>query len=204
MAIRYSGQYASAQLDKLQLPRSLLLEIAEYIEHRDYDLLLPPTYRTFARMLGRCPKDHYIGDGGDVGFKAFDYELSNYRGVVTAVSMSMRGMRLMRTFMRAPLELIRSEVGACMLFEVEANVQHTLDDREFFRRWREQHNIDWPRTRDHTIHRKLLRPVERYCSFSVRHEEHARFAERIIRRYNSALNVVSAFRNDDDYDSDSD
>ena len=201
MAIPSSGQYAAAQLDKLRLPHSLLLEIAEYIEHRDCDLLLPPTYRTFARMLGRSPTDYYANTV-DTGFKAFDYELTNYRGIVSASSMSMRGMRLTRDFRRATLELIRAEFGACMLFEVDVEVEHTREDLEFFAMWREQHLLDWPRTRDHTIHRKLRRPVERYCSFGVRHEEHVQFAGRIIRRYNSALNVVSAFRND--YDSDSD
>ena len=205
MPIRYSGQYAAAQLDKLQLPYSLQLEIAEYIEHRDLDLLLPPTYRTFARMLGRLPTDAYFGNV-DVRVRAFEYELSNYRGVVSARCMAMRGRRLVSAFVRAPLVEIRERNPAnMMIYEIDFYVEHTRDDLEFFRMWREQNTHEWPRANEYTFREALRRPICRYSRFQERYEEHAAFASTIINRYNSALNVFRSFWNaDGEYGIDSD
>ena len=203
--IRYSGQYAAAQLDKLPLPYSLQLEVAEYIGHHDLDLLLPPTYLTFARMLGRLPTDAYYGNA-DFRVRAFEYELSNYRGVVNARCMTMRGRRLVSGFVRAPLGEIRERNPTnMMIYEIDFYVEHTRDDLEFFRMWRGQNTREWPYAHDYGHHKALRRPICRYSRFQARYEEHAAFASTIINRYNNALNVFRSFWNaDGEYGIDSD
>ena len=213
MAVRYSGQYAAAQLGKLPLPHSLQLEIAEYVGHHDLDLLLPPSYRALARMLGRLPTDDYSGND-DVRVRAFEYELSNHRGLVSARCMTRRGMRLASVVAFAPLEELRDRSGArLMLYDIYFNVEHTRDDFEFFRMWREQNNYEWPRTprtNGSTVHDRLWRPVCKYSGFRGRHERHAASVSTIINRYNNAANVFRSFSSVDgtcnssesDFDSD--
>ena len=191
---RFSGQYAAAQLGKLQLPCAVLLEISDYIDHRDLDLLVPPTYFTFARMLGRLPADTSMERLGGLDFQVFDYELpNNYRGAVSATSVSLSGIRLVRTYSRGTLELIRAEVAVCILYDVDVATANTPEDFEFFARWGEQYGHIWPRVPGHVIHHKLLSPVERFRSFLAKHQEHVRFAETIRRRYNSIMPAVRAF-----------
>ena len=200
MDIRYSGQYAAAQLGKLPLPHSLQLDIAEYINHHDLDLLLPPTCRTFARMLGRLPADKYT-DNDEVRVRAFEYELHNYRGLVNARRMARYGKRVLSDFLYAPLAGIREMNGNhLMLFDIYIRVTHTRDDFEFFRMWREQYNYEWPRTprtNGPTVHDRLWRPVCKYASFEVRHKEHAESVHTIMCRHNSALTVFRSFNNAD-------
>ena len=92
-----------------------------------------------------------------------------------------------------------------MIYDLDFYVQHTRDDLEFFRMWREQNNYEWPRTIDFAVHPGLRRPVCRYCRFYARHGEHTASASTIINRYNSAVNVFRSFwSGDGTYDSGSD
>ena len=207
MAVRYSGQYSAAQLGKLPLPYSLQLEVAAYIDHHDLDLLLPPTYRGLARMLGRLPTDAY-SHNDEVHVRAFEYELHNYRGLVNARRMTRYGKSLRSEFLYAPLADIREmNETRLMLYDIHIRVAHTRDDHEFFRMWREKNNYHWPytpRTNGSTVHDRLWRPVCKYSAFEERHKEHAESVTTIMCRHNSAVTVFRSFlRADGSPDSDS-
>ena len=200
MAVRYSGQYAAAQLGKLPLPPSLQLEVAAYINHHDLDLLLPPTYRVLARMLGRLPTDAY-SHNDEVRVRAFEYELQNYRGLVNARRMTRHGKSLRSEFLYAPLADIREmNETRLMLYDIHIRVAHTRDDHEFFRMWREKNNYHWPyaprtngSTNGSTVHDRLWRPVCKYSAFEERHKEHAESVTTIMCRHNSAVTVFRSF-----------
>jgi hypothetical protein len=207
MAVRYSGQYAAAQLDKLPLPPSLQLEVAEYVGHHDLDLLLPPTYRPLARMLGRMPATHrHILTG--IRIKAFDYELFNYHGEVAASCMTRRVDKLISVVRTGTLEEIRRlDWDQLMLYDLHILLEHTIDDAEFYRAWREKHGDVWPGRvgcASH-IHQDLLRPYNTFWDFADRHKAHADSVSTIINRHNSGLYVARAFnRSNGEHDTDSD
>ena len=207
MAVRYSGHYAAAQLDKLPLPPSLQLEVAEYVGHHDLDLLLPPTYRPLARMLGRMPASHHHILTG-IRIKAFDYELFNYHGVVVANCMTRREDELISVLRTGTLEEIRRlDRYQLVLYNLHILLEHTADDAEFFRAWHEMHGDVWPGRvgcASH-IHQGLLRAYRRFWEFADRHKEHADSVSTIINRHNSGLYVARAFnRANGEYDTDSD
>ena len=204
MAVRYSGQYAAAQLGKLPLPHSLQLEIAEYVRH-DSDALLPPTYLTLARMLGRVPTDYFAGNRV-VSVRAFDNELSNYHGDVSARCMTRRGLKLVSVLRRGPIAVIR-RLGADQLaiYDLDFSLDHTHDDLEFFRLWREKYGEAWPLANNRRIHPGLVVHLGRYTLFSSRQRAHTDSISTIINRHNSAVNVFKSFnRPHGEYSNDSD
>jgi hypothetical protein len=207
MDIRYSAQYAAAQLGKLPLPHALRLEVAEFVGHHDLDLLLPPTYRALARTLGRMPTayNHNIAEHR---IKAFDYELFNYHGEVTASCMTRRGEKLVSVVRTGTLaEIRRLGWGQLMLYDIYLRPEYTLDDAEFFRAWREKYGETWPgRVGCETyVHEGLQRAYIRFCAFEDNHRDHAESVSTIINRHNSGLYVVRAFnRSNGECDTDSD
>ena len=196
MAVRYSGQYAAAQLDKLPLPPSLQLEVAEFVGHHDLDLLLPPTYRVLARTLGRLPTA-YSHNIAEHPIKAFDYELFNYHGGVTARCLRRHMFKLRSVVRTGTLaEIRRLGRSQLMLYDLYFRVECTRDDAEFFRAWREKYGEVWPGRvgcASH-IHEGLQRPYIRFCAFEDSHRAHAESVSTIINRHNSVLCVARAFR----------
>jgi hypothetical protein len=202
MAVRYSGQYAAAQLDKLPLPPSLQLEVAAYVGHHDLDLLLPPTYRPLARMLGRMPTAH-TPRITEHRIKVFDYELPHdYPDEVTAscVTRSPFGDRLDSVIRTGTLAEIRSfNWSRLMLYNAYIFPEYTPDDAVFFRTWEEKYGDRWPGRvgAARYIHQGLWKAYGKFSNFEDDYRTHGSSVSTIINRYNYALNVHRSFNSND-------
>jgi hypothetical protein len=209
MDIRYSGRSAAAQLGKLPLPYSVQYEIAEFAGNHNLDLLLPPTHRPLAKMLGRMPTAYY--HGADHFIKVFDYELPHdYPVEVTAscVTRTLHGDKLNSVVRTGTLATIRRlDWSQLMLYNVYFRSECTPDDAEFFTAWREKYGERWPGRvgAARQIHERLWQAYGRFCNFEDDHRTHMNSVSTIINRYNASLNVHRAFMsNDGTVDTDSD
>ena len=83
----FSGQHAAAKLGRLQLPRTLLVEISDYLGYAPS--LAPPTYVAWARAHGRLPgtgSSPFIENGLDVD--VIECDLYRYTGRVRCFSIT--------------------------------------------------------------------------------------------------------------------
>ena len=89
----FSGQYAAAQLHKLDglLPRHFALarEVAEYLSHAPD--AVPPTYLAWERAHGRLPSMQIWRD--QVNVRVYEHELAGYDGIVRARIVRFAGDR---------------------------------------------------------------------------------------------------------------
>jgi hypothetical protein len=211
----FSGQYAAARLDRLPLPHLVIGEISDYLGYTPN--FAPPSYVRWAKMLGRLPSDDYAVERNFI-VRAFDYELSTYRGLVNASCMRLRGANLdSLVSVAVTLEELRNASETHLLiYDVVIKVEYTREDFLFFTAWRVKNvGFEWPNTpcapnvyireRRFVVHRGIRRFIHNYVYFLNRYIAHSKSVSKIINRYNSALNVYRSFTSEDGtYDSDSD
>ena len=159
----FSGQYAAAQLEKLD--RSPLFrgrtfplakEIAGYLGYApDF---VPPTYLTFARAHRRIPSDHGTLDAADHMTHAhvLERDVDNFHAyTLHAIILRVSGAQL---GFNGSLETLRMIQGDGQLFCIKVELLRTPEDFEFFGRWRATHGVSWPYIMDYDHrHHPVLR-----------------------------------------------
>ena len=208
----FSGQYAAAQLHHLPLPHLVIGELSDYLGYAPN--FAPPSYVRWARILGRLPLDGF--DVGDTfAIRAFEHELSTYRGPVNARCMRLRNAKLESLFFTdfTLWEIRYMNEHHLLIYDIVARVEYTRDDFLFRRAWLARNRFDWPHVPrpfwqdSDMVHHTIRRGIYRYVTFINHYGTHGDSVSNVINRYNSALNVFRAFSSADDarnYDSDSD
>ena len=162
----FSGQYAAAQLEKLDnspLFRGrtfpLAKEIAAYLGYApDF---VPPTYLTFARAHQRIPSRYGRGEGADHAAYAsvLNRDVDNFHAyTLHANLLRFNGDRLHIDYIIGTLDNLRTIRGdGGPLFCFSAELLRSPEDLEFFERWRAVHGVSWPYSRayDHRPHHVL-------------------------------------------------
>jgi hypothetical protein len=162
----FSGQYAAAQLEKLDTSPlfrgstfPLAKEIAAYLGYApDF---VPPTYLTFARAHQRIPSKYGPGEGANHAAYAsvLDRDVGNfYAYTLHANLLRFNGDRLHIEYIigtMATMHALRRGLG--LLFCFAAELVRSPEDLEFFERWRAVRGVSWPYTRayDHRPHHVL-------------------------------------------------
>ena len=149
----FSGQYAAAQLEKLDhspLFRGhtfpLAHELSAWLGYApDF---VPPTYLAFARTHQRIPSMNG-GDTRAAYAAVLDHDVHNYEGYIMHANISrFNGCRLRIDHVIGTLaelrELRREGEGEYCCFSVE--LLRSPEDIEFFARWRATHGEEWPYT----------------------------------------------------------
>ena len=141
---RFSGQYAAAQLEKLDalLPCHfpLAYEVAGYLGYPpDF---VPPTYLAWARAHGRIPSMRCSRDRLDV--RMYDRELVGYDGVVEARVVRFYGQCLEVDFVDGAYDEVQEQAGACLPYCYIIQLDMLPEDREFFDRWAATYRDAWP------------------------------------------------------------
>ena len=180
----FSGQYAAAQLEKLDNSPmfrgrtfSLAKEIAAYLGYTpDF---VPPTYLTFARAHDRIPTTEVEHDlhTHAVTSVVLKRDLRNFNNYAAAASVLRFRNDILHIDFIAGVVFDLTWMRPTPVFAIEVEVPRSPEDLEFFNRWLAVHGVTWPYTRDNE-HHPALQGAIRTCRM---YEEEWR-AERERRR----------------------
>ena len=153
----FSGQYAAAQLHKLdgllrcQFP--LAKEVAEYLGFAPD--AVPPTYLAWARARGRLPSMQIWRD--QVYVRMYEHELVGYDGMVWARVDRFFGDRLEVVNIEGTLEEVQQQAGDSTPYFYSIRIITAPEDREFFARWAALYRRAWPDVGVYSMHPVLHR-----------------------------------------------
>ena len=130
----FSGQYAAAQLHKLdgllrcQFP--LAKEVAEYLGFAPD--AVPPSYLAWARAHGRLPNMQI--SRYQVYVPMYEHVLTGYDGMVWANVVRFSGDRLVVTDIQGTLQEVQDQAGDSVPYPYSVRIDIVPEDREFFAR----------------------------------------------------------------------
>ena len=153
----FSGQYAAAQLHKLDglLPCHVPLarEVAEYLGFAPD--AVPPTYLARARARGRLPSMQMWRH--EVYVRMYEHELTGCDGIVAACVVRFFGDRLGVVDMEGTLEEVQEQAGDSTPYAYSIRIVTCPEDREFFARWAALYRRAWPDVGVYSMHPVLHR-----------------------------------------------
>ena len=151
----FSGQYAAAQLHKLdgllrcQFP--LAEEIAEYLGFAPD--AVPPSYLAWARAHGRLPSMEMYRY--QVYVRVYEHELAGHDGMVWARIVKLARFsddRLEIRDIQGTLQEVQDQAGDSIPYAYSIRIAIVPEDREFFARWVARYRYTWPDASTYSVH----------------------------------------------------
>ena len=183
----FSGQYAAAQLHKLdgllrcQFP--LAKEVAEYLGFAPD--AVPPTYLAWARARGRLPSMQIWRD--QVNVRMYEHELAGYDGIVRARIVRFDGDRLEVVDIEGTLEEVQDQAEDSTPHAYIIRIDTGPEDREFLARWAALYGRAWPDVGFYSMHPVLRRANKIFGKVIARWLDRNALQRRIVHHYNRLL-----------------
>ena len=180
----FSGQYAAAQLHKLdgllrcQFP--LAKEVAEYLGFAPD--VVPPTYLAWARARGRLPSMQIWRD--QVYVRMYEHELAGYDGIVRARIVRFFGDRLVVTDIHGTFQQVQEVAKDSTPYGYIIHINTAPEDREFFSRWAALYGRAWPEVGFSSIHPALHGANKTFADAIMRWKDRNALQRRIVHQYN--------------------
>jgi hypothetical protein len=182
----FSGQYAAAQLHKLDglLPCHFALakEVAEYLGFAPD--AVPPSHLTCARALGRLPSMQICRY--QVFVHMYEHELTG-DGMVWARIVRFSGDRLEIRNIQGTLQEVQDQAGDSVPYSYSVSIDVVPEDREFFARWVARYGRAWPDVDVYSMHPVLRGANKILGEVITRWREQDDLQLTIVHRHNRLL-----------------